>query len=155
MAFQFYVEAKGKTQGQIKGGTAKSQSSKIHGIKQGLTALTPGNLLTIRKHGDPLVIVAESEPPALHSFNSFTDKVCDEIRIKFLKSNAHGTLPSCTITLTNAVVKLNRTNPQTHTENHIENNTYELTEFKFTFQKIMVENIAGSTSAGDDWTSQS
>jgi type VI secretion system Hcp family effector len=154
MAFQFYVEVKGKTQGQIKGGTAKSQNSKIHGVKQGLTALTPGNLLTIRKHGDPLVIVAESEPPALHSFNPFTEKVCDEIRIKLLKSNAHGTLPSCTITLTNAVVKLNRINPQTQTD-HAERNTYELIEFKFTFQKIVIENIAGSTSASDDWTSQS
>jgi type VI secretion system Hcp family effector len=156
MAFQFYIEVKGKTQGQIKGGTTKSQNSKIHGIQQGLTALTPANLPhTIRKHGDPLVITAESEPPALHSFNPLQNNLCAEICIKLVKLNAHVTLPSFTITLTNATVTLNRINPQTHTENHVENNTYELTEFKFTFQKIVVENVAGSTSASDDWTSQS
>jgi type VI protein secretion system component Hcp len=154
MGYYFYVEVKGKTQGQIKGqNPTKSQNSKIHGIQQGLAVFTPGNLAHgIRRHGNPLVIRAESAPQALHSFNPFKDRVCDEIRIKFLKSNAHGTVPSFTLTLTNATVKVS-VHHGSLAKTHVEISN-ELTDFTLTFQTIVVENVAGSTSASDDWEAQ-
>ena len=42
---------------------------------------------------------------------------------------------------------------KTNANSHEKGGTGELENFSFTFEKISVENITGSTSTSDDWTS--
>ena len=67
--------------------------------------------------------------------------------------------PKGTITLVNAtLVNIGRylapvTTPKgSHTSSQESEDTYELEEYSFTFQSIVVENLAGSTSTTDDVT---
>lgn len=146
-------ETEAKSQGRLTGAkSAKVGSGRVHAMQQGFRAITPSTALRDIRRGDPLKITAEFE---LHSFQFFSSHKgpFTEIHLKFTNAGADGrTLPYFTITLTNALVNAVRrfnSNQSNHAESQ---DTYELTEYELTFQKIEIENLFGSTSATDDWT---
>ena len=66
-------------------------------------------------------------------------------------SSGSGEVVVARITLTNAQIsKINRYTPRLGASGNM-HNTDELEEVQFVFQKISFTNVAGSTSASDDW----
>jgi type VI secretion system Hcp family effector len=152
MSINLSFETQVKSQGPVTGAkSAKFGNSRVLTVQQGFREITPSNASRDIRRGAPLRITAEFEFSSSQFFGSHGD-VLSELHLKFAKVDANGkTQPYLAITLTNALVKFRRiaSSNTNHAESH---DTYELTEYEFTFQKIEIENLAGSTSATDDWT---
>jgi type VI secretion system secreted protein Hcp len=160
-----------------KGVNANTKGGLIHGMSYGNTAITPrtlvvslqrvkaqydqnaGQLIGKRQHS-PLVIIKErdSASPLLLSALS-KQEVLSSMVINLVGRPASGSgeVIVSRITLTNAEIsKVNRYTPRlTSTgpgpSKHAGINTQELEEIELVFQKISFTNVAGSTSASDDW----
>jgi len=136
--------------------------------------IASGQLTGKRQHS-PLLIIKKtdsSSPPLFQHANA--NSVLPSITITILwasglasgkiagrPSSGSGEVIVSRITLTNAEIsKVNRYTPRLTPRGPAPSrnaavNTYELEEVWFSFQKITFTNVMGSTSASDDWTSNS
>jgi type VI protein secretion system component Hcp len=148
LSFETEVKSQGRSTGHK---SAKFGNGRVRAMQQGFRELSPSTALRDIRRDAPLVITAEFE---LHSFQYFSSHngPFNEIHLKFANAKSDGkTQPYLAITLTNALVNVR---PGFHpSSNHGESqDTYEVTEYKFTFQKIEIENLSSSKSAKDGWT---
>lgn len=131
--------------------SARFGSGRVYTVQQGFRNITPSNANRDILRDAPLKITTEFEFPSFQFFNSHGD-IFSELHLKFAHVDADSkTQPYLAMNLTNAVVNVVRRfhpNPN-HSESQ---DTYELTEFSFTFTKIEIENLFSSKSAKDDWT---
>jgi type VI secretion system Hcp family effector len=107
--------------------TLKNVASKQHDI------------ITVTKEKD------ESSPLLLRAAS--TNEVLSKVVFKVFKPGDPSKYK--TITLTNAIISSVSATKARTSGSQVD--THELEEIKFTFQKIEVENVGGSTSATDDW----
>ncbi len=143
----------------------------VHGMKQGLKTLTPGNLWTVRfdngvpvdhatgqssgkRQHKPITIRKEVDSASpLYLTALANNKVFPKLHLNFQKTNGQGTTELyCKITLTNAaLVSLGR-KPVPHNPSAGQpNTTNELEEIQFTFQKIEYTWKKGGISFSDSW----
>ena len=159
MSFHSYASFKGKKQGQLK---AESLKAKRNDKWCELVAVEMGSEVPVDpKSGRPKaartpgpVIVTKSiggaSPQLLDAH--WKAELFDEVVIEIVGRPPTGTGEVVTerITLSSAVIsKVHRYMPQLSTE-HKEHDTDLLEDYSFSFGKILVENIAGSTSTTDD-----
>ena len=142
--------------GSIAGSGGKGR---ILGMKQGNKTLTPANLSfaiesglpTGKRQHSPLLIIKESESSTPLFFRSH-NQAFPTLTLYFKKTDPQGKEQLYfTITLTNATVSIPKRYHPHLTEVH---DTDEMEEIEFTFQKIVVQNVGGKTSATDDWSAQ-
>ena len=155
MAFQYYLSFKGKTQGQVKGSSTKSSHPdkwvEVTSFKMGVPRDSASGLPSAKKN-KPLVITKESDSasPLLlqaHWAGEVLTEVILETRVKGHVFKR--------ITLTGAVLAGTGRSLRPLSPEHVPSQgqkTPFLEEYSFTFDKILVENVAGSTSTSDDWT---
>jgi len=139
---------------QNKGGmmTITGPNTKVTGSLKDATSVMNVTLKNVAsKQHDILTVTREkdqSSPLLMKAVN--TKEVLSQVVFKIFKPGDASKYK--TITLTNAIItniKPYKPNPQNSgSQVH---NTDELEEVSFTFQKILVENVAGSTSTTDDW----
>jgi type VI secretion system secreted protein Hcp len=159
-----------------KGASANTKGGLIHGMSYGNTAITPRTLiaslsqvkaqydqgvgqLTGKRQHSPLVITKQTDSASPLLFNAhWSQEVLQSVVIKLVgrPSSGGGEKVSYTINLTNAQIsKVNRyiapPTPKRPGNSQEQVNSNELEEVSFTFQKITYTNVAGSTSASDDW----
>ncbi len=119
-------------------GTLKDATS-VMNVTMKNVASKQHDVITVTKEKD------ESSPLLLKAAS--TNEVLSQVVFKVFKPGDPSKYK--TITLTNAIISsVSATKART---SGTQVDTHELEEIKFTFQKIEVENIAGSTSASDDW----
>jgi len=136
---------------QNKGGTMTitGPRTKVTGALKDATSVMNVTLKNVAsKQHDVIMITKERDgsSPVLYDALS-TKEVLTQVVFKVFKPGDPSKYK--TITLTNATIS--SINPTKARTSGIQVDTHELEEVKFTFQKIEVENIAGSTSASDDW----
>jgi type VI secretion system secreted protein Hcp len=163
MAYHAYIS--------LNGGKSNSKGGPVHKMSYGPMSITPHNLgsalfqvksqldagsgsLTGKRQHSPITIVREvdSASPLLWQ-GLCTNETLRAVDISLVKrpSSGSGEVVVERITLTNAVIsKVNRYTPRLSSSGSV-HNTDELEEINFTFQKIAYTNVAGSTSASDDW----
>jgi len=158
MAFQYYTSFKGSKQGQLKGESTKSKTPdkwvEIISVKMGsevsFDSSSGGQPKGPRKHG-PIVITKENgaSSPQLLQAHWQNEVFVEVVLEKRLSSHV-----AQRITLTNATISTVGRALGSLPRNGLQNakNTNVLETFGFVFDKILVENVAGSTSATDDWT---
>jgi type VI secretion system secreted protein Hcp len=165
MAFQAHVSVKGKKQGQYKGeGIQDKRKDKwMPVLAFANEILSPRDVATGQASGKrqwkPVKIVKEwgaASPQALQSCS--TNEVLTEVNFEFTKTNPNGEeYVYQTIKLTNATIAQIRRftgseDDSEGTSRHTAaDDTMELEEWAFTFQKIEVEDKDGKTSFMDDW----
>jgi type VI secretion system secreted protein Hcp len=154
-----------------KGVNANTKGGLIHGMSYGNTAITPrtlvvslqrvkaqydqnaGQLIGKRQHS-PLVIIKQKDIASPLLMNAhWSQEVLATVVINLVgrTSSGSGEVVVARITLTNAQIsKINRYTPRLGSSGNM-HNTDELEEVQFVFQKISFTNVAGSTSASDDW----
>jgi type VI secretion system Hcp family effector len=133
--------------------TITGPRTKVTGSLKDATSVMDVTLKNVAsKQHEAITITREKDgsSPVLYSALS-AKEVLTQVSFKVFKPGDASKYK--TITLTNAIItsiKPSKPNPQnSESQAH---STDELEEVKFTFQKIEVENIGGSTSATDDWT---
>ena len=154
-----------------KGVNANTKGGLIHGMSYGNTAITPrtlvvslqrvkaqydqnaGQLIGKRQHS-PLVIIKQKDSASPLLMNAhWSQEVLATVVINLVgrTSSGSGEVVVARITLTNAQIsKINRYTLRLGSSGNM-HNTDELEEVQFVFQKISFTNVAGSTSASDDW----
>ena len=154
-----------------KGVNANTKGGLIHGMSYGNTAITPrtlvvslqrvkaqydqnaGQLIGKRQHS-PLVIIKQKDIASPLLMNAhWSQEVLATVVINLVgrTSSGSGEVVVARITLTNAQIsKINRYTLRLGSSGNM-HNTDELEEVQFVFQKISFTNVAGSTSASDDW----
>jgi len=160
MSFQYYVSVKGSKQGQFKPETKKSGRSDkwMECVEFKMGSAVPfdansGVTQGFRQH-KPVVITKEwgaSSPLFLNAH--WTNEVISEVIVECIGRDSTGAKEVVTerITLTNAnIIEVIRFSAQS-AKDASRHDTDHLESISFRFQKIVVENIAGSTSASDDW----
>jgi len=155
MSFQYYVSIKGQKQGQLKGESSKSKgtdkwlpcTSFQYAVVSPVDAAL-GKPSGKRNHS-PLVITRETDSASPVLFNArWNNEVLTEV---VLQKEFHGHITQ-RITLTNATISELGHAFRPLSGEHSEHDNDLLEQYKFTFTKILVENVAGSTSTSDDWT---
>jgi type VI secretion system secreted protein Hcp len=160
MSFQYYVSVKGSKQGQFKSETKKQGRSdkwmECIAFKMGSAVpydANSGGTSGHRQH-KPISFTKEwgaSSPLFLNAH--WTNETLTEVIVECVGRDSTGAKEVVTerITLTNAVVvEAVRYSAQSAKEAS-RHDTDHLEDYSLRFQKIMVENIAGGTSATDDW----
>ncbi|MGO9323412.1 MAG: type VI secretion system tube protein TssD [Terracidiphilus sp.] len=159
----------------LKVGSSSSKGGPVHKISYGGMAITPSNLgstlsqvrsqydagsgaLTGRRQHPPITIVRETDSSSPLLWQALcTNETLQTVDINIVQrpSSGKGEVVVSRITLTNAQIsKVNRYTPLQPQKpgSHVQQvNTSELERFDFKFQKITYTNVAGSTSATDDW----
>jgi type VI secretion system Hcp family effector len=136
---------------QNKGGTMTitGPRTKITGTLKDATSVMNVTLKNVASKQHDIITVTkekdESSPLLLKAAS--TNEVLTKVVFKVFKPGDPSKYK--TITLTNAIIS--SVSPTKARTSGTQVDTHELEEVKFTFQKIEVENIAGSTSASDDW----
>jgi type VI secretion system secreted protein Hcp len=160
MSFQYYAKVKGQKQGQFKAESPKTGRKDVWfeciEFKMGSAVPVDANSGQSKGHRQhkPVTITKEwgvSSPLFLNAH--WTNETLSEVVIECVGRAPDGTKEIVTerITLTNAVVtEVIRYSAQSAKEAS-RHDTDHLEAISMTFQKILVENIAGSTSASDDW----
>jgi type VI secretion system secreted protein Hcp len=159
-----------------KGASANTKGGFVYGMSYENTAITPRNLiasltrvksqydqglgqLTGKRQHSPLVIIkqTDSASPLLLSAH-WSQEVLQSVVINLVgrPTSGQGEKVYYTINLTNAQIsKVSRyippPKPHGHAPSRISHNIYELEEVQLVFQKITYTNVAGSTTASDDW----
>jgi type VI secretion system Hcp family effector len=159
MAFHSYASFKGKKQGQLKAESLKAKRndkwSELHCIEMGSEVpVDPksGRPKAARTQG-PLTItksIGGASPQLLDAH--WKAELFDEVVIEIVgrPDTGAGEVVVERITLTNALIsKVHRYAPRLSVE-QAEHDTDLLEEYSFTFGKILVENLAASTSTTDD-----
>lgn len=144
----------------------------LHGISYGTSVITPRNFSIMlsqmknesagamvgRRQHKPIVITKEwgaASPQLLNAH--WTNEALSSVVLEIVgrPSSGSGETVVSRITLTNAQIsKINRFVPRLTggpRGSSEQKDTNELEEVEFTYQKIEFNNLAGSTSAGDDW----
>jgi type VI secretion system secreted protein Hcp len=136
-------------------------------MKQGLKALTPGNLRFAitqidpasgsyagKRQHKPITIVKEVDSASpLYLTALANNEVLTKLDLNFLKTNPQGkTEPYFTITLTNAALVsiVRKPAPRPHSGRQ-QYTTNELEEIAITFQKIVYAWTKGGITNSDDW----
>ena len=157
MAFQAYASFKGKTQGQLKGESQKTGRSDkwtevlSFKMESGVPVDSKSGSPKGARGHQPIVITKEvgaSSPQLLQAH--WANEVFTEVVIE----NKHGVHVYQRITLTNALISHLIRFSATAAREASRRNTQGLEKISFTYGKITVENVAGSTSTSDDWTAQ-
>jgi len=160
MATPFYVQVRGSKQGVFKGESKRSSRTEwIEGLDFAFELFSPYDLATGHTSGKrqwkPIVVTKEwgaSSPQFLQALA--TNEVLTSVVLEFVSLRPDGTeVTSHTIQLTNgAVTDVSQfigpapLNPVP---------TLELTRISFTFQKITVTDVQGTTTFVDDWQASS
>jgi len=159
MAFTCYISFKGTKQGQLKPESKKAKRNdkwtEVLSIDMG--SEVPVDPKSGRPRGSrthqPLTITKEIGPASPQLLDAhWKNEIFTEVVIEIVgrPDTGAGEVVTERITLTNALLaKVRRYTPQL-TSGHQEHDTDQLEEYSFTFQAILVENIAGSTSTTDD-----
>jgi type VI secretion system secreted protein Hcp len=156
----------------LKGRRSNSKGGPVHEMKYGPMSITPRNLdsalfqvksqcnagsgaLVGRRKHSPITIVREvdSASPLLWQ-GLCTNESLQEVDISLVgrPPSGGGEVVVERITLTNAVISnVHRYTPHLGSSQRTVNDTNELEEIEFTFQKITYTNVAGSKSTKDDW----
>ena len=153
MAHQFYVAIEGKQQGKFKGESKrKARKDQIEGLAFSYEVQSPRDAATGQATGKrvhkPITVVKEWGAATPQLFQALvTNEQLTSVVMEFVRTDAAGKeLVFHRVTLTNAAVSDIR--------QHIDglgNAHPELEDVSFTFQKIKIENLAGKTTAEDDW----
>jgi type VI secretion system Hcp family effector len=161
MSFHSYASFKGKKQGQLK---AESLKAKRNDKWCELVAVEMGSEVPVDpKSGRPKaartpgpVIVTKSiggaSPQLLDAH--WKAELFDEVVIEIVgrPDTGAGEVVVERITLTNALIsKVRRYTPRLATD-HSEHDSDVLEDYSFTYGKILIENLAASTSTTDDIT---
>ena len=156
-----------------KGVNANTKGGLIHGMSYGNTAITPrtlhaslsmviaktqydrnAGLVSGKRQHSPLVITKQKDSASPLLMNAhWSQEVLPTVVINLVgrTSSGSGEVVVARITLTNAQIsKINRYTLRLGSSGNM-HNTDELEEVQFVFQKISFTNVAGSTSASDDW----
>jgi type VI secretion system Hcp family effector len=141
----------GSLYAQNKGGTMTitGPRTKISGSLRDATSVMNVTLKNVAsKQHDVLTVTREKDAssPLLMKAVS-TREVLSQVVFKVFKPGDPSKYK--TITLTNALIT--SISPIKARTSGSQVDIHELEEIHFTFQKIVVENVAGSTSASDDW----
>jgi type VI secretion system Hcp family effector len=139
---------------QNKGGTMTitGPSTKVTGSLKDATSVMNVTLKNVAsKQHDILTVTREKDQTSPLLMKAVSNKeVLSQVVFKVFKPGDASKYK--TITLTNALItSIKPAKPNLQNSESQAHNTNELEEVSFTFQKILVENIAGSTSASDDW----
>jgi|SRR5580698_6942190 type VI secretion system Hcp family effector len=136
---------------QNKGGTmtVTGPRTKVTSALKDATSVMNVTLKNVAsKQHDVITITRERDGSSPVLYDALTTKeVLTQVIFKVFKPGDPSKYK--TITLTNATIS--SINPAKARTSGTQADTHELDEIKFTFQKIEVENLAGSTSASDDW----
>ena len=141
---------------------------RVHGMKQGLKTITPGNLRYAiqspidpasgspsgRRRHDPITIRKEVDSASpLYVAALANNKVLHTLNLNFVKTNPQGiTEPYFTITLTNAALAGYGRKPLPHNPSGRQQyTTNEVEEIQITFQKIVYTWTKGGITSSDDW----
>jgi type VI secretion system Hcp family effector len=137
---------------QDKGGTMTitSASTKITGKLKDATSVMNVTLKNVSsKQHEVLTVTREMDASSRQLMKAVNSKeVLSQVVFKVFKPGDPSKYK--TITLTNAIIS--SINPIKARTSGTQVDTHELEEVSFRFEKIIVENIAGSTSTSDDWT---
>jgi type VI secretion system secreted protein Hcp len=153
MAFQHYMSLKGNSQGQMKGASTKGSRHdkwiEVIAFKAGVISprdVASGSAAGKRTH-KPIVITKETDAASPQLLQAhWSGEVLPEVIVE-TRLNGHVVKR---ITLSDAVLAaIGRSLRQGSTKGQ---KTNSLEDYSFTFEKILVENLGGSTSTTDDWT---
>jgi type VI secretion system secreted protein Hcp len=159
MAYEFYMTIEGTTQGAFKGESTRAAHNKkspcigfeyaVQSPRDVATGLASGK----RQH-QPIVVTKEWGASSPQLFQAcVTNEVLKSVLLEYIHTTAEGREEIYfTIKLTNATVSKLRQFTQEAAKHSEANDTHELEEVSFTFQKIDMENKAFKTAASDDWT---
>ena len=160
----FYMTINGTQQGSFKGERLQAGQSKetlipcigfSYDVKSPRDQAT-GQASGRRTHSAVRITKEWGASIPLHFQALTTNEVLKDVEFTFYKANANGQQTLYyRIKLTNATVSQIRLFTEFGLENvgakHSSASAIQLEEISFTFQKIEIANLAGGTSAGDDW----
>jgi type VI secretion system secreted protein Hcp len=159
MAYEFYMSIEGTTQGKFKGqSTRAAHKDKAPCIGFEYAVQSPRDVATGLASGKrqhkPLMITKEWGASSPQIFQAcVTNEILKSVLLEYIHTTPEGKEEIYfTIKLTNATVSSLRQFTQEAAKHAESNDTHELEEVSFTFQKIDMENTAAKTAASDDWT---
>ena len=148
-AEKYYLKMEGTKQGPFKGGVARNGSRWIEIVAFSAGVITPRDASTGQASGKrqhkPISITKEVDEASPQIFRAATtNEVLKDVVIQSVRPGPEGKEQVYqTITLTNAVIS--------EVKKLSGKNKNEQERFELTFQKIMVTNLQGKTTATDDW----
>ena len=163
MAHEFYISIKGTKQGDLKGESPREKwSTKIAGLSYSHKIQSPRDIATgqasgKRQHG-PIIITKEWGASSPQLFQALvTNEVMKTVKFEFIHTTLDGQEEIYhTVELTNATVSsieyiTGKGESAESAKTSAAYDTRELEQVAFTYQKILIENKPGKTSAQDDW----
>lgn len=159
MAYEFYMTIEGTKQGKFKGeSTRAAHKDKAPCLQFSYAVQSPRDVATglasgKRQH-QPFVVTKEVGASTPQVFQScVTNEVLKSVLFEYIHTTAEGKEEVFyTIKLTNATVAGHKHYTDATAKHTEANDTHELEEVSFTFQKIDIEHKVGKTAASDDWT---
>jgi len=154
-AYEFYVSIEGAKQGKFQGQGTHAHKNVIPAHSFSYEVISPRDVGTGQPTGQrqhrPVTISKEWGASSPQLFQAaVTNENLKSVLFEFPVTDAHGVeVVHYSIKLTNASVASYKMYTVEHaTSGH----TFEVEDVSFTFQKIQMDDLAGKTAAGDDWS---
>jgi type VI secretion system secreted protein Hcp len=159
MAYEFYMTIEGTAQGKFKGeSTRGAHKDKAPCVSFTYGVQSPRDIATGMASGkrqhQPFVATKEFGASSPQLFQAcVTNEVLKSVLFEYIHTTPEGKEEVYfTIKLTNATIAALKQYSQEAAKHTEANDTHELEDVSFTFQKIDMENKAFKTAASDDWT---